>query len=79
MKMFRKVWHAFCYTSGNVLDESAIPSLPHVNMDTTASSEYLVPLYDNTRLHILAEDHTYIIQSSKIIESHVLEIILLLK
>ena len=48
-------------------------------MDTTASSEYLVPLYDNTRLHFLAADHTYPIQSSKIIESHVFEIIMLLK
>jgi hypothetical protein len=49
------------------------------NTDTTASSEYLVLLYDTTQLHIPAKDHTYRIQSSKIIESHVFEIILLLE
>jgi hypothetical protein len=49
------------------------------NMDTTASSEYLVPLFDTTRLPVPAADNTYRTQSSNIIESHVFEIILLVK
>jgi len=49
------------------------------NMDTTASSEYLVPLHNTTRLHIPATDHNYRIQNSEIIQSQVFAIILLLK
>jgi len=49
------------------------------NIDKRASSEYLVPLCDTTRLRVPAADNTYRIQSSKIIESHVFEIILLVK
>jgi len=49
------------------------------NMGTTSSSEYLVPLYDTTRLHIPAADNTYCVQSNKFIESYTFEIILLLK
>jgi hypothetical protein len=49
------------------------------NMETTASSKYLARLYDITQLYIQAAVHPYHIQSSKFIQSHVLEIILLLK